>query len=139
MPVSDCKGPVFEPGTWTRQEMLASQLSREYDVCLVGAGLSGAVLAERYATQLDKKVLVMEKRSNIGGACYDYIDADTGIRVSKYGAHLFHTSSNRVWEYVQQFSKWVPYNPSQIALVNEKVCTIPSQYIPSEFNVWFEY
>ena len=49
-------------------------LKKHYDVCIAGAGLSGAVLAERYATQMGKTVLVVEKRDHIGGNCYDYID-----------------------------------------------------------------
>lgn len=125
MPVSDCKGPVYSKGTPTRQEMLDSLQRREYDVCVVGAGLSGSVLAERYATQLDKTVLVMDKRSHIGGCCFDHADEETGIRVSKYGVHSFHTYSDRVWEYVQQFSEWIPYNHSVVALVDDKYVPIP--------------
>jgi len=70
-------------------------------------------------------VLVMDKRNHIGGAWYDYIDVDTGIRVPKYGAHLFHTSSTRVWEYLQKFSEWIPYNHSELVLVNDKYVPIP--------------
>ena len=60
----------------------------------VGAGLSGSVIAERITRILKKKVLILEKRNHIGGNCYDYIDKDTGIRLNKYGAHLFHTNYN---------------------------------------------
>lgn len=80
-----------------------------YDVCIVGAGLSGAVIAEQYASQLGKSSIVIEKRDHIGGNCYDYVDEETGILVNKYGAHLFHTNFDRVWEYVQQFSDWSTY------------------------------
>jgi UDP-galactopyranose mutase len=52
--------------------------------------------------------LIIDKRPHIGGNCFDYID-DHGIRVSKYGAHIFHTKSDRVWNYVRQFSDWIPY------------------------------
>jgi hypothetical protein len=58
----------------------------QYDVCIVGAGLSGAIIAERYATTLEKTVYVMEKRNHIGGNCFDYVDKESGIRVNKYGA-----------------------------------------------------
>ena len=68
------------------------------DVCVVGAGLSGAVIAERYATQRKQTVLVLEKRPHIAGNLYDYIDEETGIRVNQYGAHLFHTKYERVWD-----------------------------------------
>ena len=82
---------------------------QHYDVCIAGAGLSGAVIAEQYASQLNQSVLVIEKRDHIAGNCFDYTDKETGIRVSKYGAHLFHTNYDRVWEYVQQFSEWTKY------------------------------
>lgn len=71
-----------------------------YPVCIVGAGLSGSVLAERYATLLGTRVWMIEKRSHIGGNCHDYVDDETGIRVSKYGAHLFHTSQTYVADYI---------------------------------------
>ena len=80
-----------------------------FDVVIVGAGLSGATMAERLSKVLGKKVLIVEKRDHVGGNCYDYVTKD-GIRASKYGAHLFHTKYGRVWEYVLRFSKWVPYD-----------------------------
>jgi UDP-galactopyranose mutase len=76
-------------------------------ILIVGAGLSGCVLAERYAS-LGKKVLVLEKRNHIAGNCYDYID-ENNILVGKYGPHLFHTNSEKVWNYVQKFSTWIPW------------------------------
>jgi hypothetical protein len=82
---------------------------QHYDVCIAGAGLSGAVIAQQYASQLNQSVLVVEKRDHIAGNCYDYTDEETNIRVSKFGAHLFHTKYERVWEYVQQFSEWTKY------------------------------
>jgi len=96
-----------------------------YDVCIAGAGLSGAVIAERYASQLDQRVIIVDKRDHIGGNCYDYIDEETGIRVSKYGAHLFHTTSSRVWEYVQRFSDWTKYEHEVIGVVNGIHVPIP--------------
>ena len=97
----------------------------DYDVCIVGAGLSGAVIAERYASQLDQKVVVIEKRNHIGGNCYDYIDDETGIRVSQYGAHLFHTINKRVWNYVQRFSEWTKYEHEVVGIVDGKHVPIP--------------
>lgn len=91
-------------------------LNKRYDVCVVGAGLSGAVIAERYAN-INRSVLVLEKRPHIGGNCYDYIDRDTGLRVSKYGAHLFHTRHENVWNYVQAFANWTPYQHKVLGLV----------------------
>jgi len=100
-------------------------LTKYHDVCIVGSGLSGSVIAERYATLLQKKVLIIEKRDHIGGNCYDYIDDETNIRVSKYGAHLFHTNSERVWEYIHQYSDWTPYEHRVLGLVNGKHVPIP--------------
>ncbi|KAL7573648.1 hypothetical protein ACA910_008776 [Epithemia clementina (nom. ined.)] len=98
---------------------------QRYDVCVVGAGLSGAVIAERYANLLDRSVLVVEKRDHIGGNCYDFMDPDAGVRVSKYGAHLFHTTYDKVWNYIQQFSEWTPYEHKVIGLVNGMHVPIP--------------
>lgn len=96
-----------------------------YDACIVGAGLSGAVLAQQHATKLQSKVLVIEKRHHIGGNCYDYIDKDTGIRVNQYGVHLFHTKFKQVWDYIQQFSEWVPWEHKVLAFVDGKHVPVP--------------
>jgi UDP-galactopyranose mutase len=93
------------------------------DIIIIGAGISGAVLAERYAS-IGKKVLVIEKRNHIGGNCYDYYNED-GILVSKYGAHLFHTNYEDVWAYVQQFSEWYFYEHKVLAKVDGKLVPIP--------------
>ena len=92
---------------------------------MVGAGLSGAVIAERYATQRKQTVLVLEKRPHIAGNLYDYIDEETGIRVNQYGAHLFHTKYKRVWDYVQAFAEWIPYEHRVLTLVNGKHVPVP--------------
>mmetsp|Transcript_29700 Transcript_29700/g.84717 ORF Transcript_29700/g.84717 Transcript_29700/m.84717 type:complete len:464 (+) Transcript_29700:75-1466(+) len=81
----------------------------EVDLLIVGAGLSGAVLAERCSRELGMTSLVIDRRDHIGGNCYDFVTPQ-GIRTSKYGAHLFHTNFERVWEYVQMFSEWMPYD-----------------------------
>lgn len=65
------------------------------DWLIVGAGFTGAVLAERIASQLDQKVLVVEKRNHIGGNAYDYYN-EHGVLVHKYGPHIFHTNSKKV-------------------------------------------
>lgn len=96
-----------------------------YDVCIVGAGLSGAVIAERYASQLGKSSLVIEKRDHIAGNCYDFVDEETGILTNRYGAHLFHTEYERVWEYVQKFSKWTKYEHRVLGRIGEKHVPIP--------------
>lgn len=82
--------------------------SNQYDVLIVGAGISGATLAERFANEGKKRVLIIDKRDHIGGNCYDYFD-DAGILVPKYGPHFFHTNDNEVWDYVNKWSEWIPY------------------------------
>lgn len=95
-----------------------------FDVCIAGAGLSGAVLAERHAS-LGDRVVVFEKRDHIGGNVFDYIDEETGIRVSKYGVHLFHTNSDKVWEYVRPFTSWTPWEHRVQAKVKDKFVPVP--------------
>lgn len=103
----------------------ARRLPLSADVCIVGAGLSAAVLAERHARVYGHSVLVLEKREHIGGNCYDYTDPDTGIRVNKYGAHLFHTQHKHVWEYLQPFSHWTPWEHRVLARVGAHHVPVP--------------
>lgn len=93
------------------------------EIVIIGAGISGAVLAERYAS-IGKKVLVIEKRNHIAGNCYDYID-ENNVLVSKYGAHLFHTKEEDVWKYVNKFSKWYDWEHKVIAKVDGQLVPIP--------------
>jgi UDP-galactopyranose mutase len=92
---------------------------------VVGAGLSGSVIAERIANGLNEKVIVIDKRDHIGGNCYDYVDEDTGICINKYGAHLFHTNHQNVWDYVNKFCNWVHYEHKVVANVNDKIVPVP--------------
>ncbi|MEY8039486.1 UDP-galactopyranose mutase [Saccharopolyspora cebuensis] len=80
-----------------------------YDLIVVGSGFFGLTIAERAATQLDKRVLVLDRRDHIGGNAYSEAEPETGIEVHRYGAHLFHTSNKRVWEYVNQFTDFTDY------------------------------
>lgn len=96
---------------------------RTADIVIIGAGISGAVLAERYAS-IGKKVLLIEKRDHIAGNCYDYVD-ENGILVSKYGAHLFHTNEEDVWQYVNKFSEWYDWEHRVLAKVDDKLVPIP--------------
>ena len=92
---------------------------------VVGCGLSGAVIAQRlHAT--GKKVKIIEKRDHIGGNCYDYIDKETGIRISKYGAHIFHTNNERVWEYVNRFSKWQRWEHKVLSKCDNTYVPVPA-------------
>nr|WP_294784876.1 UDP-galactopyranose mutase [uncultured Flavobacterium sp.] len=96
---------------------------KQVDILIIGAGISGAVLAERYAS-IGKKVLIIEKRNHIAGNCYDYVD-ENGILVSKYGAHLFHTNEESVWRYVNKFSDWYSWEHKVVARVDDKTVPIP--------------
>ena len=80
-----------------------------YDLIVVGSGFFGLTVAERAATQLGKRVLVVERRDHLGGNAYSEAEPTTGIEVHKYGAHLFHTSNQRVWDYVNQFTDFTGY------------------------------
>lgn len=99
-------------------------MSTHYEVVIVGCGLSGAVIAQQFAS-IGKKVLIIEKRDHIGGNVYDYVDPDTNILLNKYGAHLFHTNSELVWKYVNQFSEWVRWDHQVLASVDDKLVPIP--------------
>jgi UDP-galactopyranose mutase len=72
---------------------------------IVGAGLSGIVMAERLSSQLGAKCTIIDKRDHIGGNCYDYYD-DHGVLIHKYGPHYFRTNSSRIVEYLSQFTDW---------------------------------
>ena len=80
----------------------------KYDFLIVGSGLAGSVLAERIATQLDKHVLMIDKRPHIAGNCYDYKN-EHGIHVHQYGPHIFHTSNKKVHDYVLRFTRLLDY------------------------------
>src|ERR1700741_3185824 len=80
-------------------------MTTRFDLFVVGSGFFGLTIAERVASQLDKRVLVIEKRPHIGGNAYSEAEPQTGIEVHKYGAHLFHTSNKKVWDYVRQFTE----------------------------------
>lgn len=94
------------------------------DFLVVGAGLAGCTVAERIASQLHKKVLLVEQRDHIGGNAYDYYDED-GILVQKYGPHILHTNSDIVWNYLCQFTEWNDYVHRVIAKVNGKEVYLP--------------
>ena len=93
-----------------------------FDVIIVGAGISGAVLAERFAQ--DKKVLLIERRQHIGGNCYDKIDSN-GILIHKYGPHLFHTDDSEIWAYLSKFTEWQIYQHKVLAMIDGQLVPIP--------------
>ena len=79
------------------------------DLVVVGSGLFGLTIAEQAATELGLKVALLDRRSHIGGNAYSENEEQTGIEVHRYGAHLFHTSNERVWEYVKRFTDFTNY------------------------------
>ncbi|MBP2215948.1 UDP-galactopyranose mutase [Arthrobacter sp. CAN_C5] len=79
------------------------------DLVVVGSGFFGLTIAERAATELGLKVAVLDRRHHIGGNAYSEKEAQTGIEVHRYGAHLFHTSNERVWDYVSRFTEFTNY------------------------------
>ncbi|HUI30863.1 MAG TPA: UDP-galactopyranose mutase [Candidatus Acidoferrales bacterium] len=98
--------------------------SSTYGWMIVGCGLTGATLAERIASQLNERVLIIDRRNHIAGNAYDFYD-DSGILASKYGAHIFHTQSRQVWNYVNRFARFNNYVHFVDALVDGKYYSIP--------------
>jgi len=78
-----------------------------FDYLVIGAGFAGCVLAERLAAGLGKTVLLVDRRSHIGGNAYDHHD-EHGLLVHKYGPHIFHTNSKEVFSYLSRFTEWYP-------------------------------
>jgi len=96
----------------------------KFDYLIVGAGFAGSVLAERLARGSGKKVLLVDRRSHIGGNAYDHYD-DAGILVHKYGPHIFHTNSREVFEYLSNFTRWRQYEHRVRASVDGQLVPIP--------------
>ncbi len=96
-----------------------------YDLIVVGSGFFGLTVAERAAAELGKKVLVLERRHHLGGNAYSEAEPETGIEVHRYGAHLFHTSNKRVWEYVNRFTEFTGYQHRVFGKYQGQVYPLP--------------
>ncbi|MBY8851692.1 UDP-galactopyranose mutase [Saccharothrix longispora] len=118
-----------------------------FDLIVVGSGFYGLTIAERTASQLDKRVLVVERRHHIGGNAYSEAEPETGIEVHRYGAHLFHTSNKRVWDYVNQFTDFTGYQHRVFAMHDGQAYQFPmglgliSQFVgrylsPEDARAW---
>jgi UDP-galactopyranose mutase len=95
------------------------------DLLIVGAGFYGATIAERVANELGKRVLVIDRRHHIGGNAYSEFDADTGIEVHRYGAHLFHTPNETVWKYLNRFTGFTDYKHRVYSSYRDQVYSMP--------------
>jgi UDP-galactopyranose mutase len=117
------------------------------DLLIVGSGFFGLTIAERCARELDLKVQIIDRRDHLGGNAYSEADPETGIEVHKYGAHLFHTSNERVWEYVNRFTSFTSYQHRVYTTHRGEVFPLPinlgtinqfqrAAYSPDEARAW---
>ncbi|HXA61665.1 MAG TPA: UDP-galactopyranose mutase [Streptosporangiaceae bacterium] len=95
------------------------------DLVVAGSGLFGLTIAERCATELGLRVLIVERRDHIGGNAHSSPEPETGIEVHRYGAHLFHTSNERVWEYVNRFTAFTGYQHRVFSIFKDRVYPMP--------------
>ncbi len=95
-----------------------------FDYMIVGAGFAGSTLAERLASGLGAKILIVDKRMHIGGNAYDCHD-DAGLLIHKYGPHIFHTNCRLVFDYLSQFTRWRAYQHRVLASVDGQLVPIP--------------
>lgn len=98
-----------------------------YDCIVIGSGFAGATAADILAREKNKRVLVLEKRSHVGGNCYDVKDKH-GILIHQYGPHIFHTNNREVYEYLSMFTEWYHYS-------HEVEGYIDGEYMPVPFNL----
>ena len=95
------------------------------DIIVVGSGFFGATVAERVATVLKKKVLVIEKRPHIGGNAFSFTHQESGIEIHKYGLHIFHTSNRKVIEYISQFAQFNDYRHKVLSRYKNELYSMP--------------
>ena len=119
----------------------------QFPFVVVGSGFYGLTVAEQISSRLNLPVLVLEKRSHIGGNAFSYFDSETGIEIHKYGTHIFHTSNSTVWEYVNRFTTFNSYIHKVRITSNSKVYPMPinlhsinqflgTSYSPLEAENW---
>lgn len=104
--------------------MIKMEIS-DYKYIVVGAGFFGLTLAERISNDLNQPVLIIEKRNHIGGNCHSQINAETGILYHTYGTHIFHTSNEDVWNYINKFTQFNSYYHQVLTTYNDKVYQMP--------------
>ena len=116
--------PSRKAGDGTGKSSRGNGQDGYFDYLIVGAGFAGSVLAERLASQLDCRVLLIDRRGHVGGNAYDCLD-DAGILMHRYGPHIFHTNAQRVVDYLSQFTEWRPYEHRVLAQVDGQQVPIP--------------
>ncbi|MFH1597591.1 MAG: UDP-galactopyranose mutase [Patescibacteria group bacterium] len=92
-------------------------------ILIIGSGIAGLTLAERFASK-NRKVTVIEQRNHIGGNCFDYKNK-FGLLVHKYGPHIFHTNNKDVWQYLSRFTGWLDYRHKVLGYIDGKTAPIP--------------
>lgn len=100
-------------------------MTNEFQVIIVGAGFFGATIAERIANDAGLSVLVVDKRPHYGGNCWTEVEPTTGIEYHVYGTHIFHTSNEDVWRYVQRFGEFTEYRHRVLTIHGGNVYTMP--------------
>jgi UDP-galactopyranose mutase len=95
-----------------------------FEYLIVGAGFAGSVLAERLARGSGQRVLLVDRRPHLGGNAYDHCN-DAGILVHRYGPHIFHTNSRKIFDYLSQFTAWRPYEHRVLASVDGQLLPLP--------------
>lgn len=95
------------------------------DIVIVGAGLYGLTIAQQVVEHTQSRVLILDIRDHIGGNAYSYTDKETGAEIHKYGAHLFHTSNQKVWDYVNRFTSFTDYVHRVYATHDGEVYPLP--------------
>jgi len=106
----------------------------EFSLIVVGSGFTGMTAAWDFAEKTNKKVLVIERRSHIGGNSFSYTDSKTGIEIHKYGSHLFHTSNDKVINFIKNFTEFNNYKHTIKAIHKGKAYSFPINLLTlSEF------
>ena len=98
----------------------------QFDYLIVGAGFAGSVLAERLSSKLGRSCLIVERRNHIGGNAYDFTDR-AGVLLHPYGPHYFRTNSDRIREYLSQFTDWHPVEYKILSWTHGRFWQFPDQ------------
>ncbi|HGI5914498.1 TPA: UDP-galactopyranose mutase, partial [Yersinia enterocolitica] len=96
----------------------------KYDYIIIGCGLAGIVLANKIANELNKNVLILDKRDHIGGNCYDLHD-EHGVLIHKYGPHIFHTNYQEVYNYLSNYTDWHVYQFQARTMIDGRLTNLP--------------